>query len=132
MWCQNTHYTISYRSFKDFDENFFYDDLKSTHWDIIKVYGDAIDIVDTWSDLFCNIVDKHLHLRQYRVKRKQQPKWLSADIIDAFKTRDRFKSLKNHKQYKIWRNIVNKINTASKKRYLSEIINETVNNPSSV
>ena len=51
------------------------------------------DIVGTWSDLFCDIVDKHLPLRQNRVKRKQQPKWFTADIIDAFKTRDRFKSL---------------------------------------
>ena len=82
----------------------FIDDLKSTPWDIIKVFDDANDIVDTWSDLFCDIVDKLLPLRQHRVKRKQQPKWLTADIIDAFTTRDRFKSLNNHEQCKIWIN----------------------------
>ena len=32
---KNTHYTISYRSFKNFDENKFIDELKSTPWDII-------------------------------------------------------------------------------------------------
>ena len=129
---KNTHYTISYRSFKNFDENKFIDDLKSTPWDIIKVFDDVNDIVETWSNLFCEIVDKHLPLRQHRVKRKQQPKWLTADIIDAFKTRDRFKSLNNQEQYKIWRNKVNKMIKASKKRQYSEIINENVNNPSSV
>ena len=30
-----THYTISYRSFKNFDENKFIDELKSTPWDIL-------------------------------------------------------------------------------------------------
>ena len=129
---KNTHYTISYRSFKNFDETKFIDDLKSTPWDIIKVFDDVNDIVETWSNLFCEIVDKHLPLRQHRVKRKQQPKWLTADIIDAFKTRDRFKSLNNQEQYKIWRNKVSRMIKASKKRQYSEIINENVNNPSSV
>ena len=126
---KNTPYTISYRSFKNFDENKFIDDLKSTPWDIIKVFDDVNDIVETWSNLFCEIVDKHLPLRQHRVKRKQQPKWLTADINDAFKTRDRFKSLNNQEQYKIWRNKVSKMIKASKKRQYSEIINENVNNP---
>ena len=118
---KNTHYTILYRSFKNFDENKFIDDLKSTPSDIIKVFDDVNDIVETWSNLFCEIVDKHLPLRQHRVKRKQQPKWLTADIIDAFKTRDRFKSLNNQEQYKIWRNKVSKMIKASKKRqYITE------------
>ena len=38
--------------------------LKSTPRDIIQVFDDVNDIVDTWSDLFCEIVDKHLTLRQ--------------------------------------------------------------------
>ena len=129
---KNTHYTISYRSFKNFDERKFIDDLKSTHLDIIKVFDGVNDIVDTWSDLFCDIVDKHLPLRQHHARRKQQPKWLSTDTIEAFKTRDWFKSLNNHEQYKIWRNKMSKMIIASKKLQYSEIINENVNNPSSV
>ena len=118
---KNTHYTISYRFLKNFDERKLIDDLKSTHWDIIKVFDDVNDIFDTWSDLFCDIVvDKHLPLQQHHVKRKQLPKWLSADIIEAFKTRDWFKSLKNHEQYKIWRNKMSKMITASKKQQYSE------------
>ena len=93
-------------SFKSFDEKKIIDDPKSTPRDIIQVFDDVNDIVDTRSDLFCEIVDKHLNLRQHHVKRKQQPKWLTADIIDAFKTRDRLTSLNNHEQNKIWRNKV--------------------------
>ena len=131
---KNTHYTISYRSFKNFDENKFIDDLKSTPWDIVKIFDDVNDIVETWSNLFSDIVDKHLPLRKHRVKRKHQPKWLhvSADIIEAFKKRDRFKSLNNQEQYKIWRNKVSKMIKVSKKRQYSKIINENVNNPASV
>ena len=119
-------------SFKSFDEKKIIDDPKSTPLYIIKVFDDVNDIVDTWYDLFCDIVDKHLPLRQHHVKRKQQPKWLTADIIDAFKTRDRLTSLNNHEQNKIWRNKVSKMITTLKKLQYSEIINENVNNPSSV
>ena len=89
---KNIHYTISYRSFKNFDENKFIDDLKSTPWDILKVFDDVNDIVEIWSSLFSDIVDKHLPLRKHHDKCKNQPKWLSADIIEVFKTRDKFKS----------------------------------------
>ena len=71
-------------------------------------------------------------MRKHRVKRKQQPKWLTASIIDAFKTRDRFKSVNNEEQYKIWRNKVNKMIKVSKKQRYSEIINENDKNPASV
>ena len=129
---KSTHYTISYRSFKNFDENKFINDLQSTPWDVIKIFDDVNDIVETWSTLFCDIVDKHLPLRKHRVKRKQQPKWLTANIIDAFKTRDRFKSVNSEEQYKIWRNKVNKMIKVSKKQQYSEIINENDKNPASV
>ena len=129
---KNTHFTISYRSFKNFNEHNFINDLKSTPWDVIKVFDDTNDIVETWSSLFNDIVDKHLPLKKHRVKRKQQPKWLTVDIIDAIKTRDRFKSINNHEEYRVWRNKVSKMIKFSKKQQYSEIINENVNNPSSV
>ena len=71
-------------------------------------------IVETWSSPFSDIVDKHLPVKKHRVKRKQQPKWLTVDIIDAIKTRDRFKSNNNHEEYRVWRNKVNKIIKFSK------------------
>ena len=35
------HFTISYRSFKDFDETKFANDLLSAPWDTIKLFGDT-------------------------------------------------------------------------------------------
>ena len=39
--------------------------------------NNANDIVESWSSLFLDIIDKHLPLKQHHVKCKQQPKWLN-------------------------------------------------------
>ena len=99
----------------NFNEHNFINDLKSTPWDVIKVFDDTNDIVETLSSLFSDIVDKHLPSKKHRVKRKQQPKWLTVDIIDAIKTRDRFKSINNHEEYRVWRNNESKMIKFSEK-----------------
>ncbi len=71
-------------------------------------------------------------MKQHRVKREQQPKWLTPDIIDAMKMRDKFKSLNNDTQYKLYRNKVIGLVKKSKKAQYTAIINENNNKPSSV
>ena len=63
-------------------------------------------IVETWSSLFLDFADKHLPMKQHRVKRQQQPKWLTGEITDAIRTREMYKSINDNEQYKIWRNKV--------------------------
>ena len=60
-------------------------------------------------------MDKHLPLKTHRIKYKQQPKWITPEIIDAMKTRDGYKSLDNEAQCKIWRN---KVTALIKKSYI--------------
>ena len=60
------------------------------------MFDDTNDIVESWSSLFLDIINKHLPLKQNRVKRKQQPKWLNGVIIDAIKTRDRYMSINDN------------------------------------
>ena len=79
-----------------------------------------------------DIADKHLPLKQHRVKRQQQPKWLTGEIIDAIRTRERYKSINDKEQYKIWRNKVCSMIKQSKKHQFSEILNENAYNPASV
>ena len=129
---KKSHFSISYRSFKNFNETEFISDLAATPWDVIKLFDDTNDTVETWSSLFLDIVNKHLPLKQHRVTHKQQPKWLTGDIIDAIKTRDRYKAINNNEQYKIWRNKVCSMIKQSKKLQYSEILNENNNNPASV
>ena len=49
---KSTHHTISYRSFKNFCQQDFISELQDTSWDLIKVFKDTNDVVDTWSSLF--------------------------------------------------------------------------------
>ena len=126
------HQTISYRSFKSFNEQDFINDLQSAPWDIIKIFDDTNDTLDSWSSMFIEIVDKHLPLKTLRVKRKQQPKWLTPEIIEAIKTRDRYQSLNEDILYRSWRNKVVNLKKKSKKSQYSAIINENNNNPSSI
>ena len=125
-------FTISYTSFKNFNEQEFCNDVKSIPWDIIKMFDDTNDVVETWSSLFLDIADKHLPLKQHRVKRRQQPKWLTGEIIDANRTRESYKSINDIEQYKFWRNKVCNMIKQSKKQQYSEILNENAKNPASV
>ena len=100
------HYTISYRSFKNFDEAKFSNDLNNVPWDIIRIFDDTNDILNAWTDLFLEVVDANVPIKQHRVKRKNQPEWITSDLLDAMKTRDRHKSLGNETEYRHWRNKV--------------------------
>ena len=86
---KSSHYTIKYRSYKNFNEENFINELSSAPWDVIKVFEDPDDILETWSTMFLDIVDIHLPVKEHRVKNKQQPKWLTPEIMNAMKTRDR-------------------------------------------
>lgn len=96
-----SHHTIRYRFFKSFDERKFNEDIQSVPWDITKVFEDADDALDSWYSLLLEVTDKHVPIKQHRVKRKNQPNWLTSDIIDSIKTRDRYKALGNDSQFKI-------------------------------
>ena len=71
-------------------------------------------------------------MKEHRVKNKQQPKWLTPEIMDAMKTRDRYKALNNDQQYKLWRNKVNKLIKESKNIQSRSLDEENNNQPSNV
>ena len=79
------------------------------------MFDDTNDVVETWSSLFLDIAVKHLPLKHHRVKRQQQPKWLTGEIIDAIRTRESYKSYNDNEQYKFWRNKVFNMFKQSKK-----------------
>ena len=127
-----SHYSISYRSFKNFDETKFINDLRAVPWDLIKLFDETDDILEAWTDLFLQVVDKNTPIKQHRVKHKTQPEWLTPDILDAMKTRDRHKSLGNDNEYKWWRNKVNKLIKESKKNQYQSFIENNKNKPGSI
>ena len=57
-----------------------------------------------WTDLFLEIVDNNVPLKQHRVKHENQPKWLTPEILDII-TRIAYLSIqaKSHTfNFEIW------------------------------
>lgn len=129
---KRNHYTIFYRSFKDVNVAYFSADLQSVPWDTIKLFEDTDDILEAWSDLFLQVVDKHMPVKQHRVKYKNQPQWFTPKILEAIKSRDRHKSLGNTDHYKYWRNKVTKLISKYKKDQYQTYIENNKDNPSSI
>ena len=126
------HYTISYRSFKNFDEAKFSNDLNNVPWDIIRIFDDTNDILNAWTDLFLEVVDANVPIKQHRVKRKNQPEWITSDLLDAMKTRDRHKSLDNETEYRHWRNKVTTMLRESKQEKYQTYIESNKGKPGSI
>ena len=98
----------------------------------IKLFDDTDDIMEAWLDLFLQVADQHVPIKQHRVKHKNQPQWLSPEILEAMKCRDRHKSLDNDDEYKVWRNKVIKMIQHAKKvqyRYINFSWNSLKNKP---
>ena len=53
---KSSHFTIKYRSFKNFNEEDFVHGFSSAPWDIIKVFEDPDDILETWSNVFLDML----------------------------------------------------------------------------
>ena len=63
LFSKVSHYTISYRSFKHFNEVNFINDLQAIPWDLIIVFDDPNDILEAWTNLFLEEVDKHIPIK---------------------------------------------------------------------
>ena len=82
--------------------------------------------------MFSDVIDKHVPLKQHRVKKIKQPECLTSEIIDSIKTRDHYKAIGDTDQYKKWRNnVVNLIRKAKKKNY-EKLIEEGANQPTTI
>ena len=76
---------------------------------------------------------KHIPIKQHRVKQKNQPQWLSPEILDAMKCRDRHKSIGNEDEYKLQKNqTIQMIQKAKRKKKNQTFLDNNKNNPSSI
>ena len=71
-------------------------------------------------------------IKQHRVKRKNQPEWITSDLLDAMKTRDRHKSLGNETEYRHWRNKVTTMLRESKQEKYQTYIESNKGKPGSI
>ena len=118
------HTTITYRSYKNFDEKSFLADLAVVPWSVIEQFDDVDDALDTWEKLFMDVVNTHVPLRERRVKRTRQPGWLTDEITEAMDKRDSLKQSRDFPNYKLWRNKVVRMLKEAKADYYINLIEE--------
>jgi len=127
-----SHHSITYRSLKKFNEENFKNDLMCIPWDVIKVFDDVNDALDSWYTLFNEVLDRHVPIKRQRVKRPNQPSWLTPEIIEGMKQRDRLKSLGDEENYRKARNNVTELIRNSKKKHFANMIDNSKQNPGNI
>lgn len=129
---KTSHLTIKYRSFKNFNEQDFFEDLNNVDFSNVMSILDVNDALTQFMKLFSSVINKHVPLRQHRVKRQQQPNWLNSEILDAMKERDKCKIRNDWNSYKFYRNKVSCLIHYSKRASYEQKITEGQNDPSSI
>lgn len=86
---KDQHTTMTYRDIKGLNKEQFVSSLPEAPWDCAFVFEDTNDVVDAWYNVFNDVIDEHLPLKQKRVKRKVQPKWFNTEIVKGIKARDK-------------------------------------------
>ena len=64
--------------------------------------------------LFIETVNKHAPIKQHRIKNDIQPDWLTPEILDSMKERDRLKKQGHFDEYKVLRNRISSLIQESK------------------
>ena len=123
---------ITYRSFKHFNNDLFLNDLVSVNWAAIETIDDVDTMIDTWYSMFTQIVDKHAPVKSQRVKRNFQPDWLTSEILDGMKERDRCKKNGNLELYRTLRNKISSLIKESKEATYKSKIETGQDDPRSI
>ena len=111
---KNSHFSIVYRSRKDFNVDNFRKDLESAPFSsIISCCNEPDDAVDLWTTLFLDVLNEHAPIKSRRVKRKSQPEWFNVEIWEGIVKRELFlkkwrssRDSAHWNSYKFWRNKV--------------------------
>ena len=85
---------------------------------------DATTALNLFYSMFKPIVDKHAPTRRKRVKQQILPGWLTGEITEAMKIRDKLKKDKQFLNYKKQRNKVTTLIRDAKRAYFSKLINQ--------
>ena len=113
---------MSFRSFKPFNQNAFFDDLNCTPFDNVHQHTDPNEALAVWYKLFMDVVNRHAPIRLTRVKHSKLPPWLNKNIIQAMSDRDRLKKERMFMEYKTARNKVKNVVRNAKKFDFSKLV----------
>ena len=121
---KNTHITIEYRDYKQFNDNDFLLELATVNFDNLLEYNDPNTVLDGIYNLINPMLNKHAKVKIKRVKRQSSPKWMNTKINEARHNRDFYHKKKDMENYRKWRNIVTELIRNAKVEYYRESITQ--------
>ena len=65
---KGVHRVTEYRSYKEFDENMFLDDLFSVPWHVVKSCNDVNTALNLWQNMLCEVVKGRFTIRVHLQK----------------------------------------------------------------
>ena len=80
--------TITTRSYKNFNENVFSDDVSKVPWDTVKVFEHIDDQVSCFNDLFLQVLEQHAPIKTFKSK-CHKSKGITLEIEELMRERDR-------------------------------------------
>ena len=122
--CNNDHKAINYRSFKNFNEDHFKQDLAHSNVHLIENINNPNNALSLFYEIVNNILEKHAPIKEKRVKRNVQPGWFTDEIKHIINERDKCHKNKNFIQYKILRNKATSFIRKSKINFFNQAIKE--------
>jgi hypothetical protein len=79
---------ITYRNFRNLNEEHFLSDVISTPWDSIHALESVNDMVETLNDTILKLYDKHAPIVTRRINKKHSVPWISDVILELMARRD--------------------------------------------
>lgn len=121
------HKTITYRSFKNFDEVLFQKHIACTNsFFEMETITDPNIALNTFCNLICGILNKHAPIKEKRIKRDQQPGWFTQELQSLIYKRDACHKKGNIDEYKELKNRIASLIKSNKKEFLNQAISENI------
>ena len=117
---------ITYRSYKNFDDEKFVEDLYNAPFHVSKMFDDVDDMMWFHNQLLSDIIETHAPSKKKLIKRKQVP-YMNGLLRKAINVKAmlrrkfiKFKTQSSWSRYKTQRNQVSALKRTSMKKYFEE------------
>ena len=129
------HLWIEFRDYKAFSATQFVTDIEAAPWNLLDLFHDFDDKLDTLNQLLYNLLDEHTSKRKKRVRKDSYP-WINSHFIEALCHKSyalqlfhRNKSELTCGFYKSARNKATKLIREPKRKYFSSAIQNNKEDP---
>ena len=80
---------IEYRDYKNLNKDNLERDLDNASWDTVFESKCVYKILHSLEKMLNEILNRHIPLKTKRVKRHNQPTWMTTEVHESIKTRDK-------------------------------------------